>query len=151
LLVHDCTRIDAGGACSLLGAIGGGFGWGRGTYINRIPIWDVFAGAGGRGGVGERLRTCSRSRAFQIRQAVPVGLGFSFWAHLWAVLVGVKMYLGLITLIETYSTFYMAIGGREGVDAVGQLWMTWSINRTSHQLGACGIVVAVGDIGHHFS
>jgi hypothetical protein len=31
----------------------------------------------------------SRSPGYPIRQAVPTGLGFSFWAHLWAVLVGV--------------------------------------------------------------
>jgi hypothetical protein len=58
----------------------------------------------------------SRSPGYPIRQAVPTGLGFSFWAHLWAVLVRVKMYLELITLIKTYSTFYIAIGGRVDLD-----------------------------------
>jgi hypothetical protein len=48
------------------------------------------------------------------------------------------MYLQLITLIKPYSIFYMANEGREGVDASGRLWMTCSINRTLHQLGAWG-------------
>ena len=82
---------------------------------------------------------------------MPTGLGFSFWAHLWVVLVGVKMYLELIALIKTYSTFYMAIGGQEGMDGGGWIWMMCSINRTPHQLGARGVAIAVGDIGCHFS
>jgi hypothetical protein len=58
------------------------------------------------------------------------------------------MYLQLITLIKPYSTFYMANEGREGMDAGGWLWMTCSINRTPHQLGAWGFALAVGGIGN---
>jgi hypothetical protein len=105
---------------------------------------------GEREGAGERLRTGSRSPGYPIGQAVPVGLGFSFWAHLWGVLVRVKMHLRLIRLIKTYSTFYIAIGGREGVDAGEQLWMKCSINRSSHQLGACGVLGSLGLLGSVF-
>ena len=93
------------------------------------------------------MRIGSRSPGYPIRQAVPTRLGFSFWA----VLVRVKMYLELITLIKTYSTFYIAIGGREGMDGGGWICMMCSINRTPHQLGAHRFAVTIGDIGHHFS
>jgi len=43
-------------------------------------------------------------------------------------------------LIKTYYTFYMAIGGRKGVDGGGF--------GTNHQLGAWAVAVAVG---LHFS
>ena len=54
------------------------------------------------------------------------------------------MYLESIALIKTYSTFYMEIVGREGVDGGGWVWMTCSINRTNHQLGTWGIGFAAG-------
>ena len=38
--------------------------------------------------------------------------------HLWVVLVGIKLDLRLITLIKSYPTFYMAIGGQEVMDEV---------------------------------
>jgi len=115
-----------------------------GTARVDTPIWDVLAPWGKRGGVGEHLRMGSKSLGYPIRQAVPIGLGFSFWAHLWVVVVRVKMYLELITLIKTYSTFYMAIGGWEGVDGARWVWMMCSINRTNHLLGAWGISFAAG-------
>ena len=50
--------------------------------------------------------------------------------HCWAQLVGVlgqvKMYLGLIVLIKTYSPLFAAIGGWDGMDAGGAHWMTLS-------------------------
>jgi hypothetical protein len=132
---------------SLLGSLGGNLGR-EITYLGAAgvdtPIWDVLAPWGKREGAGERLRTGSRSPGYPIRQVVPIGLGYSFWAHLWGVLVRRKMYLRLIRLIKTYSTFYMAIGGRDGVDGGGWVWMTCSINRTPHQLGAWGFGFAAG-------
>ena len=46
------------------------------------------------------------------------------WAHLVGLLAQVKLYLELITLIQTYSTLFIAIGGRDGMDAGGTHWMT---------------------------
>jgi len=47
------------------------------------------------------------------------------WVHLAAVLGGEKMYLGSITLMKIYPTLSAAIGGRDGVDGGGALWMTF--------------------------
>jgi hypothetical protein len=55
---------------------GGGFGWGMGIILIELSIWDVFGYARGRDEAGKRFATCSRSRAFPIREGVPVGLGF---------------------------------------------------------------------------
>jgi len=96
------------------------------------------------------LKTGSRSLGYPIRQVVPIGLGFSFWVHLWVVLVRVKAYLWLITLIKTYSTSYMAIGGQEGMDAGRWVWMTCFINRTPHQLGTWGVGFVAGFTGLGF-
>jgi hypothetical protein len=78
---------------SLLGSLGGNLGR-EISYLGAAgvdkPIWDVLAPWGKREGAGKRLRTGSRSPGYPIRQVVLVGLGFSFWAHLWAVLVRVK-------------------------------------------------------------
>ena len=106
-----------------------------------------FGASGGAGASVIRFLTRPRSLTFQIRQAVPAGLArarFCSWAHLWVVLVRETMYLWLITLIKTYSTCYMAIGGGEGMDGAGWLWMTCSINRTPPQLGAWGVSFAAG-------
>jgi hypothetical protein len=67
--------------------------------------------------------------------------------HSAVVFSGVRTYLQLITLIKPYSTFYMANQGREGVDGGGWLWMTYSINRTPHQLGTWGFGFAAGLTG----
>ena len=41
-----------------------------------------------------------------------------------AVLSGVKMYLGLILLMKTYSALSVVIRGWDGVDGALQVWMT---------------------------
>jgi len=63
--------------CSLLGTLGGIFGW----QISQLgalglitSIWDVLALQGEQERALNRLTTRSRSPAFQIRQVVPVGL-----------------------------------------------------------------------------
>jgi hypothetical protein len=68
------------------GGIGGGkfYIWERMIYYT--PIWDVLAPEEKREGALNRLRTRSRSPAFLIKQAVPVGLPqaqFCCWAR-WA-------------------------------------------------------------------
>jgi hypothetical protein len=60
-----------------VGCIWRGFRAGYGYYINKIIHLGCFwVHARGQDEVGERLATRSRSRAFPIREAVPVGLGF---------------------------------------------------------------------------
>jgi hypothetical protein len=50
--------------------------------IYYTPIWDVLAPQGEQERVLNHLRTGSRSPAFPIRQAVPVGLARGFAAGL---------------------------------------------------------------------
>ena len=80
----------------------------------------------GQDDAGECLAMHSRSRAFPIREAVPVG----YWAHLGAAFNGIKMYWVSITLIKTYTALFAAIGGWDGMDAGGAHWMTCFINRS---------------------
>jgi hypothetical protein len=58
------------------------------------------------------------------------------------------MYSGFIRLINTYSTLFTAIGGRDEMDAGGAHWMTCSINRSHHELWPSEFTDVVGDIGH---
>jgi hypothetical protein len=44
--------------------------------------------------------------------------------HLATIFGGVKTHLGSIALIKYYSAIYLAIGGQEGMDGGGRLWMT---------------------------
>jgi hypothetical protein len=57
--------------------------------------------------------------------------------HCWACLAGVsggeKTYLGSCIIINIYPTLSATIGGRDGVDGSGALWMTHSNYRTRHQ------------------
>ena len=68
------------------------------------------------------------------------------WAHLVGLLAQVTLYLELITLIQTYSTLFIAIGGRDGMDAGGTHWMTHSNYRTCHQSWLSERFLAVGRI-----
>ena len=68
------------------------------------------------------------------------------WAHLAGVLGGEKMYLGSRIIIKINPALSLAIGGRDGMDAGGGHWMTYSINRRR-----LGIVLVAGDVGHIFS
>jgi len=69
--------VAVGWLRSLLLTLGGIFGR-EIAYLGRAglvtPIWDVLAPQGEQERAPNRLRMCSRSPAFQIRQVVPVGL-----------------------------------------------------------------------------
>ena len=56
------------------------------------------------------------------------------------------MYLGLIILLNTYSSLFAAIGGQDGMDVGGTHWMTRSIYRTRHQ--SLGVPFAIEDVEH---
>ena len=78
--------VAGGWLCSLLHTLGGIFRW-QISYLGvaglDTPIWDVLAPQGEQGRALNRLTTCPRSPAFQIRQPVPVGLTrgwFCYWA-----------------------------------------------------------------------
>jgi hypothetical protein len=60
------------------------------------------------------------------------------------------MYLALIIPVKTYFTISLAFRERDGMDAGDAHWMTWSINRTHHPLGAQGFTLTVGDVGYIF-
>lgn len=66
---------------------------------------------------GRAFATRSRSPVVPIRQLVPIGLRVSCWVQLVGALGRVEMYLGIIILLNTYSAFFAAIGGRDRVDA----------------------------------
>lgn len=68
------------------------------------------------------------------------------WAQLVGVLGQVKMYLGLIVLIKTYSPLFAAIGGWDGMDAGGAHWMTCAIFSTHDTWALAFVVGGVGDI-----
>jgi hypothetical protein len=52
------------------------------------------------------------------------------WAHRGWKIVYYKMYLGSITPMRTYPALFVAIGGRDGMDAGGVHQMTCAIYRT---------------------
>ena len=60
------------------------------------------------------------------------------------VLGQVNLYLGLITLINTYLALFAAIGGQDGVDAGRTHWMTHSNYRTCHQTCLSGLFGTFG-------
>ena len=73
------TMLDVavGWLCSLLGTLGGNFGWDilyLGVAGLNTPIWDVLAPEGEQEEALNCLRMGSISLSFSIRQAVPLGL-----------------------------------------------------------------------------
>ena len=50
---------------------------------------------------------------------------------------GEKIYLGSGELIIIITSICAPQRGRDGMDCVGVVWMTCSINSSRHQLGAC--------------
>ena len=61
-----------------------------------------------------------------------------------------KMYLGSITLMKAYPALFVAIGGRDGMDAGGVHQMTCTIYRTRQPLGAPGSLSLFGTLGLFF-
>jgi hypothetical protein len=53
---------------------------------------------------------------------VQIGLGVSCWVQLVGALGRVKMYLGLIILLNTYSALFAAIGGRDRAGMTLPFW-----------------------------
>jgi hypothetical protein len=72
------------------------------------------------------------------------------WARLAGVSSGEKTYLGSSILINIYPALSAAIGGRDGMDCSGALWMTCSNYRTRHQSWLSGRFLAVGLIWRAF-
>jgi len=64
---------------------------------------------------------------------------------------GVKLYSGFIIIIKIYPTLFATVGGRDGMDCTGRLWMTCSIYGTPHQSWRLGIVLVIGGVGLFFS
>ena len=50
---------------------------------------------------------------------------------------GEKTYLGRGELIIIITSICVPQRGRDGMDCIGVVWMSFSINRSRHQLGAC--------------
>jgi hypothetical protein len=135
------------------GGIGGGkFYIGEGmTYYT--PIWDVLAPEGEQEAALNRLRTRSRSLAFLIRQAVPVGLPqahFYCWAR-WARFLMVKnLYYGRYSVFTYNLPIYECLDRREWVDGVGWVWMTLSKLGRCSCLGLPGLGFPLGLVGGRF-
>jgi hypothetical protein len=73
------------------------------------------------------------------------------WVHLAGDSGGEKIYLGSSIIMEIYSTVSLVIGGRDGMDGGGALWMTCSIYRMHHQSLRLWIALIVADVGRLFS
>ena len=64
---------------------------------------------------------------------------------------GEKVYLGRGELIIIITSICAPQRGRDGMDCVGVVWMTCSINSSRHQLGALALKYAAGRAGLGFS
>jgi hypothetical protein len=130
---------------SLLGLLGGIFRRDI-SYLGTVglftPIWDVLAPEGKQEGALNCLATRSRSPAFLIRQAVPVGLPqahFCCWAR-WARFFMVKkLYYGRYSVFTYNLPLYKCLGRREWVNGVGWVWMTLSKLGKCSPLGLSGL------------
>jgi hypothetical protein len=61
---------------------------------------------------------------------------------------GEKIYLGSGELITIITPICTPQRGRDGMDCVGVVWMTCSINSSRHQLGACWrSIMLLGSLG----
>jgi hypothetical protein len=90
--------VAVGWLCSLLGALGGNFGWDI-LYLGVVgldtPIWDVLVPEGEQEEALNHLRMSSISPGFPIRQVVPLGLArarFCCWARWAQVFMEKQMY-----------------------------------------------------------
>jgi hypothetical protein len=110
------------GWCARCWAIGGGNFYIWEGIIYYTPIWDVLAPEGKQEGALNRLGTRSRSPAFLIRKAVPVGLPqahFCCWAR-WARFFIVNfLYYGRYSVFTYIPPFSVPQGRREWMDGCG--------------------------------
>jgi hypothetical protein len=117
--------VVLGWFCLLLSTLGGILGW-EILYlgVERLvtPIWDVLAPQGEQEWALNRLSMRSRSLAFQIRQAVPVGCAWAWdrcsghWAWLFACKV---LYNSSYNIITSITLFYVRWGRQGWVDGHG--------------------------------
>jgi hypothetical protein len=117
--------VAGGWLCSLLRTLGGIFGR-EISYLGiaglDTPIWDVLAPQGEQERALNRLRMCSRSPAFPIRQAVPVGLAwarFCCWARWAQFFIAKNMYYSRYNMYTCILPFSMAQWRPEWVDGNG--------------------------------
>jgi len=108
--------VVLGWFCSLLSTLGGIFAW-EISYLGVewliTPIWDVLAPQREQEWVLNHLTMRPRSPAFQIRQAVPVGIAqarFYSWAR-WAWFCMVKnLYYSRYNVFTYNVLFYKCVG-----------------------------------------
>jgi hypothetical protein len=136
-VVGWCARCWA-----LWAGIGGGNFYIWEGIIYYTPIWDVLAPEGKQEGALNRLGTRSRSPAFLIRKAVPVGLPqahFCCWARWARFLMAKDFYYGIYSVFKYNLLLYKCLGTREWVDGVGWVWMTLSKLGRCSPLGLSGL------------
>jgi hypothetical protein len=110
-------------------------------------LWVPVERVGSAGGNSGRAGSCKH---VQTSPDLMLGAPPHCWAHLAGVSGREKTYLGSWMIINIYPTLSAAIGGQDGVDAGGALWMTCSNYRTCHLLWLSGCFLAVGLIWRAF-
>ena len=84
--------------------------------------WMPDGRAGRAGGNSVRAGICKH---MQTSPELILGALIHCWAHLAGVSGGEKTYAGSSIIIKIYPALSPSIGGRDGMDAGGALWMTF--------------------------
>jgi len=84
--------------------------------------WVPDGRAGRAGGNSVRAGMC---KYMQISPELILGALIHCWAQLVGVSGGENSYSGSSIIIKIYPALSLAIGGRDGVDGSGALWMTF--------------------------
>ena len=110
--------------------------------------WVPVERAGSAGGNSGRAGSCKH---MQTPPDWMLGAPSCCWVDLAGISGGEKTYLGSSILINVYPALSAAIGGRDGMDCSGALWMTCSNYSTRHQSWLSGRFLTVGRIWRAFS
>jgi len=85
-------------------------------------LWVPDGRAGHAGGNSVRVGIC---KYVQTSPELMLGALIHCWVQLAGVSGGEKLYSGSRIIIKIYPTLSLAIGGRDGMDGSGALWMTF--------------------------
>ena len=84
--------------------------------------WVLDGRAGRAGGNSVRAGLC---KYMQTSPELMLGALIHLWVQLAGVSGGENLYSGSSIIIKNYPALSLAIGGRDGVDGSGALWMTF--------------------------
>jgi hypothetical protein len=131
--------------------VGGEF---RAGYFIFGYIWVIYthlgclSARGGAGGSRKVLENVFQKSGFQIRQAVPVGLGprNSSGAHWAPFCIEKNVYCSKYSIITCNIPFSKCLGRREWMDGVGWVWMTTSQLGKRSQLASVLLLSSLGSV-----